>query len=336
MKKTLSVLCHRLSIVSRLSLIASATAISLSLSAAPAIGDPFRPNNPTPIGDKTEAAFKAMFENGNYKEAKNYLQQAEFEEQNEPLAYAMMASLSYLDEDWDSLKVYASKTREVGEKLMATNPVRGNLYAGTGHFLEGAYIITTEGILSGTPKALNKLKVVLQYFDESARQNPQDPELNLLKGYMDLLLAVNLPFANPNNAIQKLEKQANPTHLANRGIALAYRDLGEHDKALKYVDKVLTETPNNPEISYLKAQILVSKARKNNNDISLRQEADKNFQMSLAKSGLMPRLMVAQIFFESCKNLNNIDGGDRSCDPMRDAIRDGASPWGPPQVPIIR
>jgi tetratricopeptide (TPR) repeat protein len=335
MKKTLLKFCHRLSILSRLSLIASATAIGVSLSVAPAVGDPFRPNNPTSIGKQTEAAFKAMFENGNYKEAKTYLQQAELQEENEPLAYAMMASLSYLDEDWDSLKVYASKTSEAAEKLMATNPVRGNLYLGTGHFLEGAYIITTEGILSGTPKALNKLKVVLQHFDEAARQNPQDPELNLLKGYMDLLLAVNLPFANPEDAIKKLEQKASPSYLANRGIALAYRDLGEYDKALKYVDKVLAETPNNPEVYYLKAQILASQAKENNNDISGLQEADKNFDLSLAKSGFMPRLMVAQIFFESCKNLNSIDNGDRSCDPMRDAIRDGVGAWGPPQVPTL-
>ncbi|MDY6804112.1 MAG: Sll0314/Alr1548 family TPR repeat-containing protein [Cyanobacteriota bacterium] len=335
MKKTLSLLYDRLSILKRLSVIASATAIGLSLSVSPATGDPFRPNNPTAIGDKTEAAFRAMFEEGNYKEAKSYLQQAESQEKNEPLAYAMMASLSYLDEDWDSLKVYASRTREVAEELMATNAVRGNLYAGTGHFLEGAHIITTEGVLAGTPKALNKLKVVLQHFDEAAKQNPNDPELNLLKGYMDLLLAVNLPFANPEDAIEKLERQASPSHLANRGIAIAYRDLKEYDKALEYVNKVLAETPNNPEVYYLKAQILVSQARENNNDLSLREEADKNFEMTLAKSGLMPRRMVAQIFFEQCKNLNNIDSGDRSCDPMRDSIRDGVGTWGPSSVPQL-
>jgi len=33
-------------------------------------GDPFRKTNPRPIGDKTEAAFNAIFKQGNYLEAK--------------------------------------------------------------------------------------------------------------------------------------------------------------------------------------------------------------------------------------------------------------------------
>jgi tetratricopeptide (TPR) repeat protein len=96
-----------------------------------------------------------------------------------------------------------------------------------------------------------------------------DPELNLMKGYIELLLSVNLPLSNPQNAIAHFEENAAPRYLVDRGIALAYRDLGlktgskkpdeaaqYYQSALRYVNAALGATPNNPEVKYLKAQIL--------------------------------------------------------------------------------
>jgi hypothetical protein len=40
--------------------------------------------------------------------------------------------------------------------------------------------------------------------------DPNDPELNLITGYMDLMLAVNLPFSDPAQAIERLEKYGSP------------------------------------------------------------------------------------------------------------------------------
>ncbi|MGK7918867.1 MAG: Sll0314/Alr1548 family TPR repeat-containing protein, partial [Trichodesmium sp.] len=311
------------------------TLISLNLSINPAIGDPFRQKNPIEIGEKTEAAFQAMFAEGNYKKAKDYLKIAESEEIDEPLVYAMISSLHYLDENWESLKLYAEKTTEVAENLIAINPVRGNIYAATGYFLEGAYIISEEGTLKGTPKALEKLRKALSHFDKAERINSSDPELNLLKGYMDLMLAVNLPFSDPAKAIEKLQEKAYPHHLAYRGLAVAYRDLDDLKKALKYADKALSKVPENPEVHYLKAQILVSQAKDKDNDLAIRKKAEENFQIALSKPDQMPRRLVAQIFFEQCKNINNIDDGKRPCDPMRDAIRDGLGTWGPPELPAL-
>jgi|GEM_PF-6885083 hypothetical protein len=50
----------------------------------------------------------------------------------------------------------------------------------------------------------------------------------------------------------------------------------------------------------------------------------------------MPRRLVAQIFFEQCKNINNIDDIKRPCDRMRDRIRDGSNTWGPEELPYLR
>ncbi len=328
-------LCHKLAILKQISVIFSTIFIGFNLWVNPAIGDPFRSKNPIEIGKKTEAAFQAMFEEGNYKQAKEYLTIAETEEINEPLVYAMIASLHYFDENWDSLELYAKKTAEVGKNLVRINPVRGNIYAATGHFLEGAYIISTEGTLKGAPKALEKLRKVFSYFEAAERINSSDPELNLLKGYMDLMLAVNLPFSAPEKAIERLQDKASPHHLAYRGVAVAYRDLDNLKKALEYVDKVLVEVPDNPEVHYLKAQILVAQAEDRDNDLSMRKKARKNFDMALKNSDQMPRRLVAQIFFEQCKNINNIDDVRRPCDSMRDAIRDGSGTWGPPELPKL-
>ncbi|NET24874.1 Sll0314/Alr1548 family TPR repeat-containing protein [Okeania sp. SIO1I7] len=335
MRKILFNWCQRKSVFKQISVLSSATFISLNLLVNPAIGDPFRQKNPIEIGEKTEAAFKAMFEEGDYKQAKDYLKIAESEEISEPLVYAMISSLHYLDENWESLKLYAQKTTEVAENLITINPVRGNIYAATGQFLEGAYIISTEGTLKGAPKALEKLRKALSHFETAERINSSDPELNLLKGYMDLMLAVNLPFSDPEKAIKTLQEKAYPHHLAYRGVAVAYRDLDKLEKALEYVDKVLLEVPDNPEVHYLKAQILVAQARDKDNDLSMRKKARENFDMALEKSDKMPRRLVAQVFFEQCKNINNIDDGKRPCDPMRDAIRDGSGTWGPTELPLL-
>jgi tetratricopeptide (TPR) repeat protein len=101
---------------------------------------------------------------------------------------------------------------------------------------------------------------VFQYLETAEKANPTDPELNLLKGYMDLILAVNLPFSSPQEAIERLETYGSPDYLVDRGIALAYRNLKQYDQALQFIDNALKATPNNPELMYLKGQILEFKA----------------------------------------------------------------------------
>ena len=171
----------------------------LSLTATAA--DPFRTNNPRVMGEQTEAAFRAMFERGHYVEAQKYLKQAEQLGTNEPMVFALQASLAYQAQDWDAMKRYADRTLQTAQSLMVSDPLRGNLYMAVGHFLQGAYIVQTQGTIKGAPQALNKLQTVLRLMNAAEQIDPQDPELNLLKGYMDLFLGLNLPFSDPMAAV---------------------------------------------------------------------------------------------------------------------------------------
>lgn len=294
--------------------LASAAALVLGLWVTPTLAkDPFRTNNPRLIGDNTEAAFEAIFKEGNYKSAKGYLQKAEGNEANEPLTYAMMASLAYTNQDLETLNSYATKTKETAEKLKSKDPLRGNLYLAVGHFLEGAYEFKKDGPVG----ALAKLQKVFQYLDEAKKVDPNDPELNLMTGYMDLMLAVNLPFSDPAQAVEKLEKYAAPSYLAYRGIAVGYRDLKNYSKALEFVDRALALTPNNPEVLYLKAQILRNQGKN--------KEAQEFFNKSVQKSAQLPNYSAAQIVYEQCRNQNRIENGSedkgQNCSEERNKIR---------------
>lgn len=291
----------------------SAATVVFSLCATPTFAkDPFRTTNLRAIGDNTEAAFESIFKEGNYKAAKNYLQKAEASEPNEPLAYAMLASLAYTEQDWETLKRYSTKTLETAQKLTPTDPLRGNLYTAVGHFLEGTYNFKKDGAVG----ALSKLQKVFQYLDEAKKASPNDPELNLLTGYMDLMLAVNLPFSDPAQAIEKLETYGSPKYLAYRGIAIGYRDLKKNDKAMEFVDRALAMTPNNPEVLHLKAQILRNQGKK--------QEALGFFKKALEKQAQLPKNGVAQITYEQCRLQKELDNSDRDCKAEMDKIRQSA------------
>ncbi|MHC5741205.1 MAG: Sll0314/Alr1548 family TPR repeat-containing protein [Nostoc sp.] len=274
---------------------AFAVAIALNVWVNPSLaGDPFRDREPHQIGDQTEAAFKAIFQQGNYPAADRYLEQALSKEPNEPLAYAMKASLAYGNKDWAKLDTYSQKTLETGQKLIPIDPLRGNLYTAVGHFLEGAVVITRQGTVNGVPQALGRLRQVYEYLDKAEVISANDPELNLIKGYMDLLLAVNLPFASPDQAIRRLEQNAAPGYLVDRGIALAYRDLKRYPQALEYVNRTIKTTSDNPEIYYLKAQILKQLGQKEKSQ-QIIQEAIANFDKALTKKSQLPGDLVKQI-----------------------------------------
>ena len=314
-----------------ISTIVSASALILSFSVLPVLaGDIFRTSNTHNIGDNTESAFNAIFKDGNYPEATRYLKLAESTESNEPLAYAMQASLAYMNQDWDALKVYSTKTLQTAQQLNRTDPLRSNLYTAVGNFLEGAYSFKQDGPVG----AMTKLQKVFDSLDEAKKLAPNDPEVNLLKGYMDLMLAVNLPFSDPSQGIEQLEKYAAPEYLANRGIAIAYRDLKQYNKALDYVNRALQQTPKNPELHYLKAQILVAQGKKQKNS-SFYQEAKKNFTAALTKPNQLPKGLVAQIFYEHCKNENLLDNKDRDCNALRNPIKNGTGTWGPVELPKL-
>ncbi|HEY9767294.1 MAG TPA: Sll0314/Alr1548 family TPR repeat-containing protein [Coleofasciculaceae cyanobacterium] len=249
--------------------------------------DPFRRDNARDIGKYTEKAFKTIFLEGDYQTVSKELELAESKEPEEPLVHAMLASLAYTKEDWESIKKYATQTLQSAQLLSKTDPVRGNLYLAVGHFLDGAYIYEKKGALD----AINKLQLVFKYLDRAEASDPNDPELNLIKGYMDLLLAVNLPFSKPEQAIARFEDYAAPNYLVERGLAVAYRDLKQYNKALKYADQTLKIAPKNPEHYYLKGQILRKIGQAENNPEIL-AEAVENFELALEKSAQLPNFVL--------------------------------------------
>lgn len=282
-------------------------AIALSLGTSPAwAGDPFRTSDPRSIGDQTEAAFRAMFEQGNYVEASRLLESAEADE---PMSHAMVASLAYLEEDWDTMGSRATLTREAAEALVETDPLRGNLYMAVGHFMEGAHVIMTQGTLRGSPTALMKLQRVFTHISEAEAIDATDPELNLVKGFMDLMIAVNLPFADPEDAISRLENYAAPPYVAQRGIAVACRDLDDHDCATTAIDRAIAAAPNNPDLYYLKAQILVQQGEE--------AASLEFFDLALESRSNFPTALGNQIAWERCRTNNRVNDANQNCDRLR-------------------
>lgn len=303
--------------------VAGTLTIALTLLSHPAwAGDPFRASSPHAIDEQTEAAFRAMFEQGNYVEATQLLQTAET---NEPLTYALKSSLAYMNDDLDAMGENARLTREKAEQLVGTDPLRGHLYIAAGLFLEGAYSFLTEGAVRSTPAVLGKLQQVFDNLDEAEKIDPNDPELNLMRGYMDLMLATNLPFANPQEAIQRLETQAAPSYLAQRGIAIGYRDLDQQDQALAAVDRALQETPNNPELLYLKAQIIrrQSDDAEGEEQTRLRRQSMNFFRRAWQQQAQLPENTVEQIDREACRTFQYI----RNRDPNACNEDDHAIDW---------
>lgn len=276
----------------------SAVALMVGMLASPTLAkDPFRTSNARPISDRTESAFRAIFEKGNYTEAQRILQQGD---PNEPLAFALKGMMAYVNWQGETdqgrkqallneFRGYGAQTRTIAQQLAKSDPLRGNLYQAVGTIFEGGYVAATEGTVRGIPQILGSLQEAFRYLDAAEKIDPKDPELNLIKGMIDLLLTttLNLPLSSPNDAIARLQNTAQPRYVADRGLALGYRDLRQFDKALQSIDKALQAAPDNPELSYLKAQILV-RSQRHNESIPL-------FQKALSKRNQLPAYTVRQI-----------------------------------------
>ncbi|WP_206044051.1 Sll0314/Alr1548 family TPR repeat-containing protein [Geitlerinema sp. P-1104] len=293
---------------SRLGGSVTVVAIALGTWLTPAwAGDPFRQENPRNISDTTEQAFEAFFRVGDYPLAAQQVDLALSEANVDPILYAMRASLVYL-EDPDNLpsefKDYATLTLERAEALVDEDPLRGNIYIAVGHFLEGAYALKTDGIVRGVPTALSKLQQVFRHLDRATAVDPEDPELNIIKGYMDLMLATNLPFSNPERPIERLRDYAAPEYLAKRGLAVGLRDLNRFEEAMQAVDRSLELTPENPEIMYLKAQIYV--------DSGDRASSLPWFDRALAMQEQLPAELVRQIQRERDQAQRRVDAEQAS------------------------
>ncbi|MBF2097475.1 MAG: tetratricopeptide repeat protein [Gloeomargaritaceae cyanobacterium C42_A2020_066] len=252
-------------------------------------GDPFRPTNPRAISDTTEALFLQMFRDGNYAQVRQSLAKALATDGDEPILQSLRAALAYVDKDYGVMNQAAEATTAAAEKLMTRDPLRGNLYKGVGLFMEAGALATQNkaNLVLIAPQLLAQVNQAFKAFDAAAAIDPTDPEVNLIRGYVEMLLAVNVPFFNADQAINKLQRYAAPPYLMHRGLALAYRDLKRPAEALTQVDLALKAAPQNPELLYLKGQIL---AQQKNFTESVRY-----FDQALASANQLPNSLVSQI-----------------------------------------
>ncbi|MEM8605006.1 MAG: Sll0314/Alr1548 family TPR repeat-containing protein [Cyanobacteria bacterium P01_H01_bin.121] len=298
-------------------------------------GDPFRTSSPQSIDATTEAAFRAMFEAGDYAQAAGYLAEAEESGAADPMAYGMLASLAYLNQDWGAIQNYANQTLTAAKNLESSSPLRSHLYQAIGHFLEGAYILSPagSGTVAGVPAALGKLQQVYRELDRAEKIDATDPELNLVEGFMNLMIAVNLPLVSSDDAIAQLDQHAQPQHIAQRGIAVAYRDLKQYDAALAKVNAAIAANPSeNPELYYLRAQIIVGQGLAAEN-LDLLNTAQADFRRALARSSQLPKESVAQIYREYCRNQTRLDNQGYDCGAGQREILATEGLWGPETLP---
>ncbi|CAN1209458.1 Tetratricopeptide TPR_1 repeat-containing protein [Tumidithrix helvetica PCC 7403] len=269
-------------------------------------GDPFRTSNPRPIGADTQKAFELLFREGNFSDAVKQIDIALKTEYDEPLIQALRASVAFIREDYLDMKVYGDKTRAQARRLLSTDKLRGHIYLAASNLIEAGYVVKTEGLTSA-PKALPLVQQALDEVKNAQDIDPQDPELNVVKGYMDMLIASVLPLSDLENALTSLKQYASPDYVKWRGVALAYRDARKTDLALEAVNKALIAAPNNPELYYLKGQILWLKGGSSLGD------AKQNYVKALSKAKQLPPPLVGVISTE-CRNLTNeLTGRPDSC-----------------------
>lgn len=279
-----------------LALAGTSSVVALSLLSSPALaGDPFRPGNDYNIGPDAEAAFEAFFRDGDYIRAQEAIDLALASESDEPLVHSLAASIAYLDGDFDKMALHAELTRSAATALLESSPLRGHLYSAVGIFLDGAHLMSTQGVARSTPTVLGMLQQVFSHLDDAESIDRTDPELNLVQGFMDLMLAVNLPFSNPEESIERLAKYSSPSYLTYRGIALGYRDLGQISDAMTAVNQALQAAPDNPELFYLKAQL---QRRQEQTAASV-----DSFDKALSYANQLPPVIARMIYEERCRAL---------------------------------
>jgi len=257
--------------------------------------DPFRTTNPRPINDNTQAAFEAFFKKGDYKSAANYLKNLD---PNDPLSISMKASLTYSDmlgeRDaakktalLDQFQSYANQTRDAANRLQGGDPLRSNLYLAVSHFFDGVYAFTKEGTVKGTAKVLGELQQIINYLNTAEAKAPDDPELNLLRGFIDIYSGIYLPFSSPDKGIDRLQRFASPRYLADRGLAMGYLEMNNYDKAMAAVDSAITGAPDNPELWYLKSRILAKQGKD--------QDSIPYLERAIAKKDQLPTGLVREM-----------------------------------------
>jgi tetratricopeptide (TPR) repeat protein len=229
---------------------ASGLLLALMASSQPAYAlDPFRTGaTARPLGSYIQGAFEDFFRTGDYQNAAQKLTKAQVQNPDEPLVFTLQAVLAYQNGQVEQMVALAKKTRQIADALEAKDPCRSHLYAGLSQGLEGSSFYLKDGVL-GLPKVLTYVPGMFSEINRARDVSPDDPEVNLFVAYIDVLLG------KQDQAIDEFRKAA-PSYLSFRGQALAYRDKKAYDDALSMAEKGLAAAPKNPDLFYLKGQIL--------------------------------------------------------------------------------
>ncbi|MGB3613565.1 MAG: tetratricopeptide repeat protein, partial [Elainellaceae cyanobacterium] len=109
-----------------------------------------------------------------------------------------------------------------------------------------------------------------------------------------------------DEAVEKFSRYGAPDYLVNRGLAIAYRDLAQYDQAIAAVDQALQQAPDNPDLFYLKAQILRLQG-----DL---EPSVQLFNRALRQQGQLPTSLADQIAREMCRTRKELAGEGPNCD----------------------
>jgi tetratricopeptide (TPR) repeat protein len=270
--------------------------------------DPFRTAAQKPrtsIGDKTTKAFELMFRQGNFPEAVKQidLALASPQDNRDPLIYAMRASVGFVRNNLDEMRQYGAEVRKQALTLRRTDRIRFHLYTGVSDLIDAGYIFRSQGITS-VGRVLPIVNRALDHIRTAQDIDPKDPEVNLIKGFMDILIASAMKGSELDSALVSLRDYARPDYLRWRGIAMAYRDAKRNPEALDAINKAIDSAsgktnppPNqvgNPDLSYLKAQILRMNGK--------RDESLEYFLAALAQARQLPPQTLDAVKIE-CRNL---------------------------------
>jgi tetratricopeptide (TPR) repeat protein len=261
--------------------------------------DPFRTGaEARPIGSALENAFHDFFRNGSYLNSSQKLKVAEAENPQEPLVYTLQAALAYMNEQPDKMLSLAKKTGTVAQSIAEKDKARSHLYQGIAQGLEGASYYLKDGD-AGLLAAFPYVSSMLLEIDKARQTAPADPEINLIVGYVETILA-NQKLKKYSDALASFSK-AQPAYLALRGKALVYRDTKDYPQAQLMVEKALADAPANPELLYLKGQILALQQKP--------IEAIAFFDKALTQGKQLPESTKKQIRKERNSQVSKVSQG---------------------------
>ncbi len=256
-----------------------AMSLAMLLCASSALAaDPFRVGvKARPIGPSLQSAFEDFFRYGRYQSSSEKLTKAEAENPNEPLVYTLQAATAYQNRQKEAFLTTLPKIRAASKRMATKDSARSHLYQGIAQGLEGYFL---KDSVTDLPKTLTYASSMLLEIDKAHRLSPNDPEINLFVGFVNMVLSKH------DEALKNFQK-AGPPYLALRGQALVYRDTNDYANAQVAVDKAIAIAPQNPELLYLKAQILVKQKNPT--------EAVKFFDQALKLGTQLPESTIKQI-----------------------------------------